>query len=347
MKIGVNAGHGPNVGARANGYEEERLNKMMNLMFMALGGIRGHTMIDATGQRKDDYIEGAEICNANNVDVAVSSHFNIGVGPGVEVFYRAPKSGDTEEMLRRIDDTRAMAHAVSQAIATTYGLYDRGEKPTGKLGFLNLATTRAPAILIEWGFLDAPGNTDVPKIIANPTSGVLAVLQVLERHFNSPGVNPYPKPRSKQQKGSQGSEVSWLQRFLNSLKRYLRLSEDGSFGPVTQGVVLRYQSDNRLEPDGIAGPLTLAKMGVTGTICPYAEPSVSLKKGSQGEGVSWIQWQLNRRMKAGLVVDGGFGNLTDTAVRNFQRLNNGLAVDGIVGSMTRARLKEETSIRIV
>lgn len=70
---------------------------------------------------------------------------------------------------------------------------------------------------------------------------------------------------------------------------------------------------------------------------PYSEPTKTLKKGSKGDGVKWLQWHLNRH-GAGLDVDGDFGNLTDKAVRDFQTQ---AFVDGKVGKLTRNALKSE------
>lgn len=56
-----------------------------------------------------------------------------------------------------------------------------------------------------------------------------------------------------------------------------------------------------------------------------------LRKGSRGNEVKTLQASLN------LIVDGIFGDLTDEAVKEFQRLN-GLKVDGIVGNNTWAKL---------
>lgn len=57
----------------------------------------------------------------------------------------------------------------------------------------------------------------------------------------------------------------------------------------------------------------------------------TIKKGSRGEDVGVLQKALN------LMADGIFGNLTDEAVREFQKIN-GLAVDGIVGKNTWEKL---------
>lgn len=71
--------------------------------------------------------------------------------------------------------------------------------------------------------------------------------------------------------------------------------------------------------------------------CPYVEPASNIKKGSEGEGVKWIQWHLNKH-GYDLEIDGDFGALTDKAVRDFQGKSN-LTVDGIVGKNTREKLK--------
>jgi len=70
---------------------------------------------------------------------------------------------------------------------------------------------------------------------------------------------------------------------------------------------------------------------------PYTEPKANLKKGATGNGVKWLQWELN---EAGfeLEIDGDFGKLTLAAVKAFQKSAK-LVVDGIVGKLTRAALK--------
>jgi N-acetylmuramoyl-L-alanine amidase len=56
-----------------------------------------------------------------------------------------------------------------------------------------------------------------------------------------------------------------------------------------------------------------------------------LRKGSRGNDVKMLQTALN------LITDGIFGDLTEEAVKDFQRVN-GLQVDGIVGSDTWEKL---------
>ena len=69
---------------------------------------------------------------------------------------------------------------------------------------------------------------------------------------------------------------------------------------------------------------------------PYTEPAKNLKKGSKGNDVRWLQYELNYR-GYGLIVDGIFGPATETAVKHFQNAK-GIAVDGIVGPQTREML---------
>jgi hypothetical protein len=55
--------------------------------------------------------------------------------------------------------------------------------------------------------------------------------------------------------GSRGPEVKQLQEFLN-------IGNDGIFGKGTEAAVKSWQSDNRLEPDGIVGSKTWSAMGL-------------------------------------------------------------------------------------
>lgn len=56
-------------------------------------------------------------------------------------------------------------------------------------------------------------------------------------------------------RGDTGPTVELLQRFLG-------VTPDGVFGPVTEAAVRRYQTLRGLEPDGICGPLTWEATGL-------------------------------------------------------------------------------------
>ncbi len=61
--------------------------------------------------------------------------------------------------------------------------------------------------------------------------------------------------------GSNGDEVKKLQETLIE-KGYDPGEVDGIFGNKTREAVMAFQKDNELTPDGIAGPKTLAALGI-------------------------------------------------------------------------------------
>lgn len=62
-----------------------------------------------------------------------------------------------------------------------------------------------------------------------------------------------------------------------------------------------------------------------------------LKYGMRGENVKELQSALNKAINAGLAVDGIFGKLTRTAVKDYQRAK-GLVADGLAGRKTLTAL---------
>lgn len=58
--------------------------------------------------------------------------------------------------------------------------------------------------------------------------------------------------------GSKGENVKLLQRFL-------KLKDDGDFGPKTEIAVKKWQKTNKLVADGIVGPITWSLMGLAST----------------------------------------------------------------------------------
>lgn len=70
---------------------------------------------------------------------------------------------------------------------------------------------------------------------------------------------------------------------------------------------------------------------------PYPEPTELIKLKSKGNGVRWLQWQLNEKGGYKLIIDGIAGPLTIGALTDYQR-THGLQPDGICGPLTREKL---------
>lgn len=68
---------------------------------------------------------------------------------------------------------------------------------------------------------------------------------------------PPTKPFPTLSFGSYGDTVALLQKALNVAPTHLsRLTEDGSFGPLTQGRVMEFQGQKNSVRDGVVGPIT-------------------------------------------------------------------------------------------
>lgn len=84
---------------------------------------------------------------------------------------------------------------------------------------------------------------------------------------------------------------------------------------------------------------------------PYVEPTINIRKGTVGEGVKWVQYELrkagfdkkfkyNGKTYNPVEIDGEAGKITDAGIRAYQQSCK-LTVDGIVGPKTRACMKED------
>lgn len=70
---------------------------------------------------------------------------------------------------------------------------------------------------------------------------------------------------------------------------------------------------------------------------PYKEPLLTIKLGSKGEGVEWVQWELNQDGLK-IAINGICDAVTDKAIRDYQ-VKHGLEVDGKVGPKTRQSMR--------
>ena len=77
--------------------------------------------------------------------------------------------------------------------------------------------------------------------------------------------------------GSQGEEVRQIQQQLKNLG-YFNDKIDGIYGKQTKEAVIKFQMDNNLIADGIAGTKTLEKLNITSNSSPniFTESEISL-----------------------------------------------------------------------
>lgn len=113
---------------------------------------------------------------------------------------------------------------------------------------------------------------------------------------------------------------------------YLTTNPDGLYGNDTLAAVKLFQSRNDLVVDGYLGPSTREVL-----MSSSATPN-GLVIGDEGDTVKRVQELL---IKYGYMSKGSatgyFGEVTDSAVKSFQK-NNGLTADGNVGRKTMAML---------
>jgi hypothetical protein len=72
---------------------------------------------------------------------------------------------------------------------------------------------------------------------------------------------------------------------------------------------------------------------------PYTVPTGTLKRGSSGSTVKWLQYELNQ-WKSTLKEDGDYGAKTEAQVKAYQK-SHGLTADGVAGTKTIAKLKSD------
>ena len=127
--------------------------------------------------------------------------------------------------------------------------------------------------------------------------------------------------------GDTGDDVKRLQRVFAREKTLGPDSVDGVFGPETDVAVKDFQQSNGLTVDGVVGPVTWSH------IHPYREASPALQAGSLGPVVAMLQKVLKTGFGYTGAIDGVFGPVTGTAVRQFQT-NAALPVTGVMDERT-------------
>lgn len=126
--------------------------------------------------------------------------------------------------------------------------------------------------------------------------------------------------------GDSGNSVRQVQRRL---AQQYNLPIDGIFGTTTENAVKAFQSTHSVTADGVVGPVTWK------LIFPF----LKIGRGTKDEVIA-LQNMLYYQ-KHIVIVDGIFGQGTDSAVKAYQTMR-GLTVDGQVGDMTWESLSLST-----
>lgn len=134
---------------------------------------------------------------------------------------------------------------------------------------------------------------------------------------------------------SKGTDVRNLQQDLTTLGYYWA-EITGNFGAKTETAVRRFQEENGLTADGVAGTKTLNAIAAAVDKAggsSSGSSSTNMKLGSTGAAVSALQQNLTTLGYYYGDVTGHYGNLTQQAVKKFQKAK-GLTQDGVASTAT-------------
>ena len=206
---------------------------------------------DPTGAKDVSLKNRCKAANNWEADLYLSVHHNAGIGGGsgggiVAYSYKEKTTG------------AAYRDAIYAACIAAGGLRGNRSDPDQAYGYYVLRNTNAPAVLIEYGFMDS--STDVPVILTDSYARTVA-FATMEAIAQKAGLE---KKREAQmpvlpvlRRGDKSEAVRAMQALLTL--RGFPCDTDGSFGPATQGQVKAFRGGS----DVCDGTAWAALLGVT------------------------------------------------------------------------------------
>ena len=213
---------------------------------------------DPNGQIGVDLYARSYDANNWDADFCLAIHHNggikLGKGGGI-VAYSYPGSTKGAEY----------RDAIYDACIAAGGLKGDRSDPTLTEDFVVLRETNAPAVLMEYGFMDSRTDASViiteaySKLVAYATMEGIAKVAGLKKKVVLPETKPDQEVSTVTvtlqvlQRGSEGKQVETLQRLLHAMGYQLGTVNpiDGDFGDKTKGAVMHYQSENFLPVNGV------------------------------------------------------------------------------------------------
>ena len=255
-KVFIGVGHGGwETGAYANGIKEKDVNLTTALACNEVLVRHGvEPLMSRTTDEEDTLRQEINECNAFDPDLAVDLHHNAGKGDGVEVFHSVV-GGTGKELAQKIHYEIVALGQNSRGVKTR-------EEDDGSDWYGFIRETKAPAVIVEYAFLD--NNKDVQFVdteAEQKANGVATAKGILKKL----GIDYVPKKEESAtagtivtlpilKKGNKGEEVKAVQALLKGYGYNLGLwGVDGDFGAATVKAVQQYQKKMGLEADGIVG----------------------------------------------------------------------------------------------
>ncbi|MBR4109114.1 MAG: N-acetylmuramoyl-L-alanine amidase [Oscillospiraceae bacterium] len=278
FKIAYGAGHNLYTSGRRipktldrNETKEWVLNDRVARYFAeAASGYEGVQLLrvdDPQGQGEVDLSARSIAANNWDADFCLAIHhnggINLGTGGGIEA-YSYPGSAKGA----------AYRDAIYDACIAAGGLKGNRASPKKEENFQVLRQTNAPAVLMEFGYMDSIADAPVilteayAKLVAYATMEGIAKIAGLKKTENKTENETDKKEETTVTvtlnmlgKGSKGNQVKALQRMLYAMGYDLGANPiDGDFGTKTDAAVRSYQTDQGLTADGIVGEKTWASL---------------------------------------------------------------------------------------
>lgn len=228
----------------------------------------------------------------------------------------------------------------SQVYILQNALKARGFYPQAPNGVYDDATWRAVWLFQRAQNLSPDGIAGTATLQSLGLAGGVAVVPVVP----VTPVAPATPSGTTLKYGSTGAPVYALQNALKSRGFYSQ-TPNGVYDDATWTAVWQYQRSQNISPDGIAGSVTMQKLGLNAPTAPSGQVgATSLKYGASGSAVSALQSSLKNLGYYTGTVDGHYGDSTFNAVWWFQK-NNSLDPDGIAGAATISAINSGYAVR--
>ena len=276
FKIAIDAGHGINTaGKRVDKALDpqqtrewtlnDRVARYIAEAAKQYEGVETLRVDDTTGKKDVSLSARCKASNNWGADMYISCHHNAGIklGSGGGIVAYSNKEGTKGAEYR---------DEIYKACIASGGLRGNRADPTKAKGWYVVKNTKAPAVLMEYGFMDS--KTDAPVILTDAYSKLVGYA-TMEGIAKVAGLKKKAvqedKPKTNTEvctvevsvlkKGSKGNQVRAMQTLLIGYGHSCgSAGADGSFGSGTEKALMAYQKARGLSVDGSCGPKTWAKL---------------------------------------------------------------------------------------